>query len=92
MGDPSSYVPCPANAAGTGPAMVTGFCDTTNNHYGNYTEPSWANGGSNPIIFPWLSIQTGVRFKPAKQFAARLDIGWNLLNGPFFGIAGNYGL
>jgi hypothetical protein len=78
-------VACPrAGAAGT--------CGNDNNHYGNYTEPSWANGGSKPIIFPWLSVQTGFRFKPAKQFMMRLDVGWNLLNGPFFGIAANYGL
>jgi hypothetical protein len=85
--DPGSYQACRGqfvpNAA---------FCDNSNNHYGDYTEPSWANGGSKPIIFPWLSIQTGLRFKPVKQFAARLDVGWNLLNGPFFGLAANYGL
>jgi len=87
--NPASYQPCvaPGNPPGTG-----GYCGGDNDHYGNYTEPSWANGGSKPIIFPWLSVQTGIRFKPVKQFAARLDIGWNLLNGPFFGLAGNYGL
>jgi hypothetical protein len=86
--DPSTYQPCIANGAlGIGP-----FCGSDNEHYGNYTEPSWANGGSKPIIFPWLSLQTGLRFKPTKQFMMRLDVGWNLLNGPFFGIAANYGL
>jgi hypothetical protein len=92
--DPNTWVACPSNAAGTGPGPGAnpGTCGTDNNHYGNYTEPSWANGGSKPIIFPWLSVQTGFRFKPAKQFMMRLDVGWNLLNGPFFGIAANYGL
>jgi hypothetical protein len=37
-------------------------------------------------------VQTGFRFKPVKQFMMRVDVGWNLLNGPFFGIAANYGL
>ena len=69
-----------------------GFCGGDNNHYGNFTEPSWADGGSKPIVFPWLSVQTGLRYKPAKQFILRLDVGWNLLNGPFFGLAANYGL
>jgi hypothetical protein len=68
------------------------FCGSDNDHYGAYTEPSWADGGSKPIIFPWLANQTGLRFKPAKQFMTRLDLGWNLLNGPFLGISGSYGL
>jgi hypothetical protein len=92
VGDPYSYVACAPNAAGTGPANPSSFCGTDNNHYGSYAEPSWANGGSAPIIFPWLSLQTGVRFKPSKQIMGRIDIGWNLLNGPFFGLALNYGL
>jgi len=83
-GDPYTYTPC----AAPGPT----YCGTDNDHYGDYTEKSWANGGSKPIIFPWLSLQTGFRFKPAKQFMGRVDIGWNLLNGPFFGLALNYGL
>jgi len=93
VNDPYSYGPCPTNAAGNGPAMGAHmFCGTDNNHYGGYTEPSWANGGSKPILFPWLSVQTGFRFKPVKQFMGRVDIGWNILNGPFFGLALNYGL
>jgi hypothetical protein len=83
--DPNTWVACPRAGAGS-------TCGTDNNHYGGYTEPSWANGGSKPIIFPWLSVQTGFRFKPTKQFMMRLDVGWNLLNGPFFGLAANYGL
>jgi hypothetical protein len=83
--DPYTWVPCPAKGA-------AGTCGPENEHYGNYTEPSWANGGSKPIVFPWLSAQVGMRFKPAKQFMMRLDVGWNVLNGPFFGIAANYGL
>jgi hypothetical protein len=92
--DPNTWVACPANAAGTGPGPGADprTCGGDNNHYGNYTEPSWANGGSKPIVFPWLSVQTGFRFKPTKQFVARIDLGWNLLNGPFIGLAANYGL
>jgi hypothetical protein len=85
--NPASYVPC------VGPRNPNpNYCGNDNNHYGGYTEPSWANGGSKPILFPWMSLQTGIRFKPSKQFMARLDVGWNILNGPFFGLAMNYGL
>jgi hypothetical protein len=67
------------------------WCGNDNKHYGNYTEPNWANGGSKPIVFPWLALQTGVRFKPHKNFMMRVDAGW-AITGPFFGISGNYGL
>ncbi len=85
--DPGSYVPCTAQGL---PNPM--FCGRDNDHYGGYTEPSWANGGSKPILFPWLSLQTGFRFKPHKQFMGRFDVGWNILNGPFFGLALNYGI
>jgi hypothetical protein len=84
-GDPYSYRQCPAPGAHP-------FCGSDNNHYPGYKEPSWSNGGSKPILFPWLSIQTGLRWKPHRHFAARLDLGWNILNGPFIGLAGNYGI
>ncbi len=54
-------------------------------------EPSWANGGSKPILFPWLTVQTGVRYKPHRNFVARLDLGFGT-SGFFFGIGADYGL
>ena len=85
--DPYGYLPCASKGVPNG-----NYCGTDNDHYGDYSEASWANGGSKPIIFPWLALQTGVRFKPSKHIMGRLDLGWNLLNGPFFGLALNYGL
>jgi hypothetical protein len=67
------------------------FCGGDNNHYNGYTEPSWADGGSKPIIFPWLVAQTGLRYKASKQFVARLDLGFGT-SGFFFGLGANYGL
>jgi hypothetical protein len=59
---------------------------------GNYTEPGWLNGGSKPVIFPWISIpQIGLRFKPIKQFEGRLGLGFSL-TGFWFGLNGAYGL
>lgn len=85
--DPYQYQPC------VRPGVPNGaYCGNDNDHYGNFTEPSWANGGSKPIVFPWLSLNTGLRFKPSRHAVIRLDVGWNLFNGPFFGLAGNYGL
>jgi hypothetical protein len=82
-GDPAY----PAHAKDT----HNGYCGTDNHHYNNYKEPSWANGGSKPIVFPWLALQTGVRIKPHRNVMARIDLGW-AITGPFFGISGNYGL
>jgi hypothetical protein len=74
----------------TGPGD-TAYCDNSNNHYANYTEPSWANGGSKPILFPWFVLQTGLRYKPHKNFAARLDAGFGT-SGFFLGLGLDYGL
>lgn len=84
--DPNDFSKC----AGVGNPNVT-FCDNENKHFGNYTEPSWANGGSKPNIFPWLAVQTGFRYKPSRQFVARLDVGFGL-SGFFFGLGADYGL
>jgi len=83
--DPNKFQKC------TGPSTIDAYCDSSNKHYGNYTEPSWANGGSKPIVFPWLALQTGLRFKPSKSFAARLDLGFGT-SGFFLGLGADYGL
>lgn len=85
----------PNGAGGYAPCISAGnpnasYCGTDNNHY-NYAEPSWANGGSKPLVFPWFALQTGIRLKPHRNFMARIDAGW-AITGPFFGISGNYGL
>jgi hypothetical protein len=80
------YLPC----AGEG-NPVGDYCGDDNNHYGGYTEPSWADGGSKPIIFPWLAPLLGVRFKPHRHFAARLDAGFGI-TGFFVGLGGDYGI
>ncbi|RYZ02548.1 MAG: hypothetical protein EOO73_31415 [Myxococcales bacterium] len=67
------------------------YCDTDNNHYNGYTEKSWTDGGSKPILFPWLVLQTGLRYKPHKNFAARFDAGFGT-SGFFLGIGADYGL
>ena len=84
--DPYSWKKCSAQNT-----PDPNFCNTDNDHYNGYTEPSWANGGSKPIIFPWLALQTGLRYKPAKSFVARLDAGFGT-SGFFVGLGADYGL
>ena len=67
------------------------FCGDDNNHYAGYSEPNWANGGSKPVIFPWLALQTGVRYKPHRNFIARFDAGFGT-SGFFLGLGADYGL
>lgn len=75
-------------AAGTGNV----FCDGSNEHYGNYDEPSWVNGGAKPSVFPWISFpQVSFRFKPIKQLQIRADAGL-AITGVFFGMSAGYGL
>ncbi|MFS8066862.1 MAG: hypothetical protein ACMG6S_10875 [Byssovorax sp.] len=71
------------------------YCDDdkgNNQRFGDYTEPSWANGGSKPNIFPWLSLpQLSFRYKPIKQLQTRFDTGFST-SGFFFGLSAGYGL
>ena len=82
----AGYQPCAAQFT-PDPA----FCGDDNKHYGGYTEPSWANGGSKPVIFPWLALQTGLRYKPHRNFVARFDAGFGT-SGFFLGLGADYGL
>jgi len=81
---PEDWVACPGPGQGQ-------YCGDDNDHYGDYTEDSWASGGSKPIVFPWLALQTGLRYKPHKNFVARLDLGFGT-SGFFFGLGADYGL
>lgn len=65
--------------------------DSEEDKVGGYTEKSWFSGGAKPVIFPWISPQIGLRFKPIKQFVGRLGLGFSL-TGFWFGLSGQYGL
>lgn len=68
------------------------YCDDSNDHYGRYSEASWANGGSKPFVFPWVSLpQISLRIKPIKHLQTRLDGGFSL-TGFFFGMSAGYAL
>lgn len=50
-----------------------------------FVEPNWADGGSRPIIFGRLAPMLGVRIKPIKQIAIRINGGFDFLSGFFVG-------
>jgi hypothetical protein len=89
--DPSQWSPCSGPAAQPSTSTGVPYCDSNNNHFGKYTEPSWANGGSKPNIFPWLAPQVSFRYKPIKQLQTRFDTGFST-SGFFFGLSAGYGL
>jgi hypothetical protein len=66
------------------------FCGDNGEHYG-YPEKSWTSGGSKPILFPWFVLQTGLRYKPHRNFAMRFDAGFGT-SGFFLGLGADYGL
>ena len=93
--DGHSFSPCQTEGQGG----LAGGCNKADHQnaqvakVGGYTEPSWANGGSKPNIFPRILLHlAGLRIKPVKQFEGRLGLGFSLLEGFWFGLSGNYGL
>jgi hypothetical protein len=75
----------PMNHTSGNPAKVF-----SNGHY--YIEPNWFNGGSVPVIFPYISVpQIGLRYEPIKQLEMRLDAGFGL-TGFWWGLSVDYGL
>ena len=75
----------------TAPGSPHPYCGNDNKHYNNFEEPSWADGGSKPILFPWIAAQTGLRYKPHRRFVGRLDVGFGL-SGFFLGVGADYGI
>jgi hypothetical protein len=86
--DPSQWTKCvSANNPATKTPAGGQYCDASNNHYGNYTEPSWAHGGSKPFIFPYLApIHLAFRVQPVKLLQLRVDGGFSI-TGFFVGFA-----
>lgn len=79
--DPSQWGRC----TGSGVPDVA-YCSNDNDHFNNYTQPSWASGGSKPFVFPWIALpQASFRYKPIKFLQARVDVGLALSSGFYFG-------
>jgi hypothetical protein len=87
---------CPGPANGMSPPIQQQYCQPdpehgTDQHWPGYEEPSWANGGSKPFLFPWLALQTGLRIKPDPKFVARFDVGIGF-GQIWFGVGADYGI
>jgi hypothetical protein len=79
----------PDNPPVRDPVSGSRYCDDANEHYGDFKQPSWANGGSKPFLYPYIGLpQISLRYKPIKQLQARTDVGFAFSNGFFFGLSG----
>jgi hypothetical protein len=93
--DPSNYKNWKACAAAGDGGTNAAYCDASNDHYRqngkDYSEKSWIDGGSKPVVFPWISLpQISLRIKPIKHMQARLDAGFSV-TGFFTGLSAGYG-
>jgi len=94
---PEGWQYCPGPPTTASPPIQQQYCapdpDLGNDpqHYPGYSEPNWANGGSKPMVFPWLAFQTGLRIKPTPKFVGRVDLGIGF-GQLWFGIGVDYGL
>jgi hypothetical protein len=102
--DPSKWSACTGPGAQNLTALPNNqsasYCDTRTNHYAGpggsvtngWSDQNWVNGGSKPLIFPWLAIpQFAIRYKPIKQFQAKFDFGFSD-TGFWLGISASYGI
>jgi len=85
------YSPCTTATAAQVGCKPVDHSNATTAKINHYVEPSWFDGGSRPSLFLHISPQIGVRVKPAKEFQARVGLGFSL-TGFWFGISGDYGL
>ena len=89
---PTNYQACTSAGQAASCNYMTHNGATSPGHINGYDEPSWANGGSKPNVFPLVNFpQIGVRYKPIKQMEARFGVGFSL-TGFWFGLSANYGL
>lgn len=86
VGKPEDYVRCLGVGNPDG-----AFCNDNDDHYNGYEEPSWSDGGSSPLVFPWIAGQIGLRYKIHRNFVSRLELGV-MPTGGFIGIGADYGL
>jgi len=83
---PDQWSKCSGPGDADGVVDGVQYCGNDNDHYGGYVEPGWTNGGSKPVIFPYLALpHIGLEVLPIEQFLVRLDTGFSV-TGFFFGL------
>jgi hypothetical protein len=77
-GDPSSFRKCngPSDPAGT--FRYCNELDKDKDHYNGFSEPSWFEGGSRPLIYPWAALPLGLSVRPDPRASIDLEVGPSL--------------
>ncbi|MBL9022727.1 MAG: hypothetical protein JNL21_11045 [Myxococcales bacterium] len=83
---PDQWAKCEGPGDAEGVVDGVQYCGNDNDHYGGYVEPSWVNGGSKPVVFPYLALpHIGLEVVPIEQFMIRVDTGFSI-TGFFVGL------
>ncbi len=85
--DPNAYKRCPGV---TDAPQYNGYCSDPKQDLDTPVR-SWADGGSKPLVFPWVSVQAGLRWKPTPALATHVDVGIGT-GAIYFGAGVDYGL
>lgn len=81
----SDWVKCAAVGDPAAPQNGVNWCDNSNENYNDHSEPSWANGGSKPFLFPYIALpHLAFRAQPIEHLQMRVDTGFSIY-GFFFG-------
>lgn len=86
--EPSKWRKCKTagDPNGTQDSEGGDYCGDDNDHYGDYSEKSWADGGSKPIVFPYIALpHIALEVTPIEEFMVRVDTGFSI-TGFFFGL------
>jgi hypothetical protein len=78
-GDPDDYHKCNGPNDPVGSFRYCNQLDADADHYDGYSEPNWFAGGSRPLIFPWLALPVGVRYRPLETLALDLEAGVSIV-------------
>lgn len=91
-GDRATWNKCreAGDPSGTSTPDGVAYCGNDNDHYPtngeDYAEGSWADGGSKPIVFPYVALpHLALEVTPIEQFMVRVDAGFSI-TGFFFGL------
>lgn len=95
VGDDASgyeFVKCKGPDNPTGTFRYCNQLDGDADHYNGFTEPTWFNGGAQPVFYPWVALpMLGMSYKLSDKTSLDLDVGLTTA-GVLIGLGGRYGL
>jgi hypothetical protein len=85
-GDPYQYERCEGPNDPPGTFRYCNLLDKDADHYPGHAEKTWFQGGSRPVIYPWISIpQLEIELRPSERVALDLELA-STISGFMFGL------